>query len=73
VNETSASLREPLVSEEETVVVTQLVRGHALLEVPGKSSQEVLDPTPEAMTLPDPRLLEDYITAPCKHESNIIK
>ncbi len=72
VYERSATLRDSLAMEE-SVVATQLVRGHKLVEVPGRSSPWVLDPSPEALTLPEPRPMADYITTPCRHESSIIR
>ena len=70
--ERSVALWEPL-SEDETSVNTQLVSGYRQVEVPGRSSQEMLDPAPEVVTLLEPRPLEDYITVLCKHECIIIK
>ena len=55
-------------SEGETMVATQLVRDHILVGIPRRSNPEVPNPTPAAMTLPKPRILEDYTIAPCKHE-----
>jgi len=44
------------------------------VEVPGAYDPDIRpDPTPEPITLPEPRLLNDYITAPCKHECGIYK
>jgi hypothetical protein len=34
---------------------------------------EALDSSPEALAFPEPRPMGDYITAPCKHEYNIIR
>ena len=72
VYERSAALRNSL-SEEEALVATLLVRGHIFVEIPGRSSPGALDPSPEALTLPEPRPMGDYISAPCKHECNIIR
>jgi len=44
-----------------------------LVEVPGFYNLEKLDPAPEPITLPEPRLISDYITAPCKHECSVMK
>jgi hypothetical protein len=65
-------LSKPL-SEEESKTATELVRGGRLMEVPGAYDPEKPDSTPEPVTLPEPRLLSDYTTAPCKHECGIIK
>ena len=43
------------------------------VDAPGRHSAEMLDGALEAITLPDPRLLVDYITTPCKHECKVIK
>jgi len=66
------ALREPL-SEEETAVATNLVRGTRTVEVPGRFDPKEQDSVLEPITLPEPRLLGNYITAPWKHECNIIK
>ena len=43
------------------------------MEVPTAYEPDKPDFAPELMTLPEPRLLSDYTTAPCKHECGIIK
>jgi hypothetical protein len=68
----SEPLREPL-SEEETAGATCMVRGTITVEVPGRFDPEKQDPVPEPITLPEPRLVSDFVTAPCKHEYNIIE
>ncbi len=70
--ERTEALREPL-SEEETTIATDLIRGARLVEVPGGFDPDRRDSVPEPITLPEPRLLGDFITAPCKHECSIIK
>jgi hypothetical protein len=60
------ALREPL-SEDETMVATDLVRGTRTAEVSGWFDPEKLD------SVSEPRLISDYNTAPCKHECIIIK
>ncbi len=70
--ERTEALREPL-SEEETTVTTDIVRGARMVEVPGGFDPDRRDLGPEPITLPEPRLLGDFITAPCKHECSIIK
>jgi hypothetical protein len=35
------------------------------MEVPGRFDPEKLDPVPEPITLPKPRLVSDFVTAPC--------
>ena len=54
-------------------MATYLVRGTKTVEVSGRFDPDIPDSTPEPMTLPEPRLLSDYITAPCRHEYIIIK
>ena len=63
-------LRDPL-SEDKSKTATKLVKGSRLVEVPGAYDPERPDPAPEPITLPEPRLLSDYIIAPCKHECGI--
>ena len=65
-------LREPLTAEE-TRTATELVKGTRMVDVPGAYDPDKVDPAPEPLTLPEPRLLSDYITAPCKHECGIFK
>jgi hypothetical protein len=71
VYERFAALRVSL-SEEESLAATEQVRGHKLVEVLERSGPEALDSSPEALTLPEPRPMGDYIRAPCKHECIII-
>ncbi len=68
----TTTLREPL-SEEETATATELIRGARTVKVPRRFDSEKQDTEPEPITLPEPRLLSDFITAPCKHECSIIK
>ena len=44
---------------------TEMVKGSRLVEGPGAYDPERPDPAPEPVTLPEPRLLNDYTTAPC--------
>jgi hypothetical protein len=68
----TTTLREPL-SVEEVATAMELIRGARTVEVPGRFDPERQDTEPEPVTLPEPRKLSDFITAPCKHECNIIK
>ncbi len=68
----TAELREPL-SEAEIKTTTELVRGSKAVEVPSAYDPEKPDFVLEPVTLPEPRLLRDYTTAPCKHDCGIIK
>ena len=70
--ERTAGLREPL-SEEESNTATELMKGSRVLETPGSYDPEKSDSTPEPVTLPEPRTLTDFVTAPCKHECSILK
>ena len=66
------ALREPL-SVEETELATDLIDGSGTVEVPNRFDPEKQDPAPETMTPPEPRLMSDYVTAPCMHECSNIK
>jgi hypothetical protein len=66
------TLREPLTTEE-TASATDLVRGTRTVEVPGRFDPDKPDPAPEPITLPEPRLVSDFVTAPCRHECSILK
>ena len=68
----TAELMDPL-SEAEIQTATELVKGSKVVEVPGAYNPEIPDRVLETITLPEPRLLSDYKSAPCKHECNIIK
>jgi hypothetical protein len=63
VHERMEALREPL-SVEETHAATDPIRGTKTVEVPGRFDLENQDPAPELITLPEPRLVNDYVTAP---------
>jgi hypothetical protein len=65
-------LREPL-SEEETAGAKGLIRGTRTVEVPGRFDPEKQDLALEPIILPEPRLVSDFVTAPCSHECSIIK
>ena len=52
-------------SDEELRTATHLVRGHAVVEVPGKWNRSG-DGEPDLLVLPEPRTILDFITAPCK-------
>ena len=60
------------ISEEELKIATKLVKGYRIMEVPGKKDQATAT-APKPLRPPDPRVLQDYITSPCKHECAIIK
>jgi hypothetical protein len=53
-------------------LATQLVRGHAVAEIPGQWSRNGDNP-PDPISLPKPRPLSDYPLTPCKHECILIK
>ena len=71
-NDKMDALRTPL-SDAETVLATELVRGSRLVEILGSYNPEKPDPTPEPITLPEPRPMSAYIIAPCKHECSGMK
>ena len=70
--ERMGELRDPL-SVDESKTARELVKGRRLVEVPGAYDPNKQDSAPEPITLPEPRLLMDYTTAPCKHECGIYK
>ncbi len=65
-------MRAPL-SEEESKTTSALMKGCGIVETPGSYDSERPDSVPEPVTLPEPKTLNDYVTAPCKHESGILK
>ena len=65
-------LREPLF-EEESRTSTELVKGSKLVKVLVAYDPERPDLALEPLTLPEPRLLTDCTTTPCKHECGIFK
>ena len=60
-------LREPL-SEEESNIATELMKGSRVVETHGSYDPERPDSIPEHVTLPEPKTLGDFVSAPCKHE-----
>ena len=52
-------------SSVELNLATQLIKGHSVVEVPGKWNRNI-DLAPENIVLPEIRLLNDFVTAPCK-------
>jgi hypothetical protein len=68
----TVELRQNL-SEVEIKRTTELVRGSRAVEVPRAYDPEKPDYVLEPVTLPEPRMLNNYTTAPCKHECGIIK
>jgi hypothetical protein len=66
-------LREPLF-EEKSKTTTEQMKGSRVVETPaGAFDPERPDSVPEPVTLPEPKTLGDYVTAPCKHECRILK
>ena len=59
-------------SSDELNLATPLIKGHSVVEVPGKWNRTI-DLTPENIVLPETRLLNDFITAPCKQEVSLMK
>ena len=66
------TLAPPPPSEAAFTLVTQLVKGHSVLEIPGRLSREGDNP-PDIISLPEPRALTDYPLDHCKHECILIK
>jgi hypothetical protein len=60
------------IAQDEIGVATQLVKGHRMVEVPGKDD-DAASIHPEPLRPPDPRDLSDLARPPCKHECAIIK
>jgi hypothetical protein len=65
-------LREHL-PEAELKTTKELVIGSRLVEVPRAYDPDRPDFVLEHVTLPEPRLLSDYASVPCKHVCGIIK
>ena len=57
---------------EVTALATNLIRGHRVVETPGQREKGPSLP-PDSIILLPPRSLEDYVSAPCKHECNLIR
>jgi hypothetical protein len=57
------------ISKEELEFASHLVKGHRMVEVPGKEVQASIALKP----MRPPRRMMDYISAPCTHECVIIK
>jgi hypothetical protein len=53
-------------TDDELLLATQLVRGHAMVEIPGRWGKGS-DPPPVLLVIPEPRSLADYSLAPHKH------
>jgi len=61
-----------LPTEQELTLATQLIKGHSIVEVPGKWSR-CGDATPVPIVLPETRTLLDFITAPCKQKVSLMR
>ena len=59
-------------SDEEMRNATHLVRGHSVVEVPGKWNRAG-DGEPDLNFLHEPRTILDVITAPCKQGVSLMK
>jgi len=66
----STSLSIP--SDVELRTATRLVRGHAVVKVPGKWNRNG-DSEPNLIVLPEPRTILDFVTTPCKQEVSLMK
>jgi hypothetical protein len=58
--------------EDELALTTQLIRGHSVVEVPGKWIRP-RDAALDAIVLPESRTLFYFVSAPCKHEVGLVK
>jgi len=74
IRDTAERVEEALspLSNEELNLATQLIKGHSVVEVPGKWNRNI-DLAPENIVLHETRLLNDFITAPCKQEVSLMK
>ena len=59
-------------TEDELALASQLIRGHSVVEVPGKWNR-LENATTDAIVLPESRSLTDFVTTPCKHEVGLMK
>ena len=59
-------------SDDAFTLASQLVKGHAVVEVLGFWSRKGDNPL-DSISLPELRPLSDYPLAPCKHECSLIK
>ena len=59
-------------SSDELKLASQLIKGHCVVEVPGKWNRPT-DAAPENIILHETRVLISFITAPCKQEVSLMK
>ena len=59
-------------TEEELSLATQLIKGHSIVEVPGKWNITGYS-APTSILLPETMTLTDVITAPCTQEVSLMK
>jgi hypothetical protein len=64
--------RSSLPTERELTLATQLIRGHSIVEVPGKWNR-LGDAASAPIVLPETRTLLDFVTAPCKQEVSLMR
>ena len=57
---------------DELSLATQLVRGHSVVEVPGKWNR-LGDTAPDLIVLPELRSLANFVTAPYKQEVGLMR
>ena len=57
---------------DELNMATQRIKGHSVVEVPGKWNRDI-DLALENIVLPETRLLSDFVTAPYKQEVSYMK
>ncbi len=60
------------VSADELTLATELVRGHMVVEMPGSTTASGVT-LPDPIVLPHPKFMADFVSAPCKHECNLLR
>ena len=61
------------IPKEEIEFATSLFMGERNVEIPGRYNPLEAPSKPELIVLPDLRTINDYATAPCKHECAVLK
>ena len=61
-----------LPTEQDLTLATHLIRGHSIVEVPGKWKRSS-DAAPVPIVLPETRTLLDFVTSPCKKEVSLMR
>jgi hypothetical protein len=61
-----------LTTDQELTLATQFIKGHSIVEVPGKWNR-CGDAAPASISLPETRTLLDFVTAPCKQDVSLMR